>query len=136
MSWADYLFWALLVVCVLGAVAVLGNLACSSLFGMADEVPQSTRRCDMRLVDDQTQRIQAQALDADLRKSTERRAALVKQRLESVRLQGMAAALHDADHGTHTPCPYTVGSPSARHWLTTYHRAAADCADKAEKAAA
>lgn len=137
MSWADYLLWALIVVCVIGlVVCMLGNFACSCLFGAADDVPQPTRRGDMRLVADQTRCIQDTAFDKSVRKSTERRAALVKQQREAVRLQGLAAALHDAAHGSRTPCAYTPGSPSAHLWQATYQRAAADCAATAEKAAA
>ena len=130
MSWADYLFWALVAACVVGV------LACYGLFGVADDVPQPTRRCDMRLAADKTRSLHDAALDAAVRKATERRAALVKQRREAVRLEGLAAALHDADHGSRTPCPYTAGSPSAHLWQATYRRAAADCANTAEKSAA
>ena len=137
MSWADYLFWALVVVCVLALlVGLLGNMACSGGWVAAQDVPQPTRRCDMRLVADQTRRIKTKAFDESLRKSTERRTVLVKQRHEAVRLQGLAAALHDAAHGGSTPCPYTPGSPSANQWQATYHRAAAGCANAALKSAA
>ena len=137
MSWADYLFWALVVVCVLALLfGLLGNFACSCLFGMADDVPQPTRRCDMRLVADQTRSLHDAALDAAVHKATVQRAALVKQRHEGVRLQGLAAALHDAAHGSRTPCPYTPSSPSAHHWQATYQRAAADCADADQQSAA
>ena len=136
MNWADCLFWALVVVCVLCAVGVLSNLACWSLFGMAEELPQTTRSCDMRLVADQTRRIQAQAFDDSVRKSTERRAALVKQKLEAVRLEGLAAALHDLAHGTRTECPYKGGSKSSLNWHIAYNRAKAECSDHAEQKAA
>lgn len=124
MSWADYLFWALVVVCVACLlVGLLGNIACSCLFGAADEVPQPTRRADMRLVADQTRQLDKVA-------PTRAQIDAARQTRETiVRTHAVNAALLDAGAGGKSPraCPYRPGSQAAAVWQATYDRVSSDC---------
>lgn len=133
MNWADYLCWALVLVCVAYLlVGLLGNLACSCLFGAADEVPQPTRRCDMRLVASQTRELDKAA-------PTRAQIEAARQTRETiVRTHAVNAALLDAGTGQKSPraCPYRPGSKAASLWQITYDRVSDDCrqADKEAKA--
>jgi hypothetical protein len=125
MSGHDYLFWALFAVGVVGLVGllvILSDKACATLFGPADCLPQPTRRCDMRLVEQQTRHLSNAAPTAY---------ELVAARYakeQAVRTQAVNAAFEDTGKAVHCPrpCPYKPGSRAAQVWQQTYDRVTGD----------
>lgn len=133
MSWGGYFMLALLAVCIVFAVfGFVCNFALGNLFG-ADAAPPPTRRCDMRLVADQTRQL---AKAAPTRAQID---AAQKAREAAVRHQAVTAALIDAgaDSAANARAnPYRLGSAAAKVWQATYDRVAADCHAAAQHARA